>query len=93
MSLHNDWDDVIEDLLGAISLPSSIYNVYESISQKHSNSKIVVRCGACVGLIGLTIRHFQTHHFQKGKKPEVTVKCPHCQTTNTQHDMDYHGLE
>jgi len=93
MSLHRDWDDVIDDMFRIIALPAAAYNVYESFAQKHPNAKILVRCGACAGGFGLLLRHFQKHHFEKGQNPVVSVRCPHCNASVTQHDVDYVNVQ
>lgn len=89
MSLHANWNYVLEDLALLAGLSKNSYDVYESITQRHPNAKLVVRCAACSGNFGLLVRNIQNHYFRQNAQPSINCTCPHCNSNVNQHSMTY----
>lgn len=86
-TVHSKWEDFLTDASLAAGLANNGYNVYESIVQKHPNSKLVVRCGACAGNFAILIKNLREHYFVKGSKPSISSTCPICRN-----DVDHHSM-
>lgn len=86
-TVHSKWDDFLTDAALAVGLANNGYNVYESIVQKHPDSKLGVRCGACAGNFVILVKNLKSHYFTSGSKPSISTTCPHCDT-----DVDHHSM-
>ena len=92
MSLHANWNYTIDDLAKLAKVPASVFNVYESLMNRHPNAKIVVRCMACGGDLLIAAKVIKQHHFQKNAQPSISCNCPNCKKQLTSQTMQYKSV-